>query len=219
MSGTHLTIDLFAVAAIVALPFLVLGLARWAARGPAGRSVTVDQWLVPAVAFVSGAAGLIHLLVIEEHLRESVVFALLFTLLAAFQMTWAVWFGARPGRLLGWVAVPVSLVAVAFWVVSRTVGLPDWLGGGEIEPVGLADLASTVFELLVVAGILAMLWRPIRTRVAEGRALSRADAGLGMAMVVLGASLLTLGAIGEIAAGSHVHAAGDAHDMGTHVPG
>ena len=81
------------------------------------------------------------------------------------------------------------------------MGLPGWLDGGEVEVVGLADSVSTALELGIIVGLLALLWAPMRARLASRLAVTRADAALGTAMVVLAARLLTLGAIAEIAAG------------------
>lgn len=201
-----MTIELFAAGAVIASPFVVLALSRWAGQGPGGRSMPLGAWIVPVIAYLSGAAGVIHLLVIEEHLAESRLHAGLFAVLAAFQLLWAVGYPARPSRWLGWSAVIVNTVAVSVWVVSRTVGLPGWLDGGVVEPVGLADTVSTVLELGIVLGLLAILWRPMQRRLTEGRSLSRGDAALGTAMVIIAASLLTLGAIAEIASGAHTHA-------------
>jgi hypothetical protein len=209
VSGVRMTLDLFAAGAVIALPFVVVALGRWAAQGPAGRTMLLGAWIVPVVAFLSGAAGAIHLLAIEPHLEESRLHAGAFAALAAFQLLWAVGYPARPSRWLGWSAVIVNAGAVAVWLASRTVGLPGWLDGGPVEPVGLADTVSTVLELGVVVGLLALLWRPMRVRLIEGRAITRADAALGTAMVIAAASLLTLGAIAEIASGAHGHAEGE----------
>ena len=204
-----MTLDLFAAGAVIALPFVVVALARWAAQGPAGRSMPLGAWIVPVVAFLSGSAGVIHLLVIEEHLEASRLHAGLFAALAAFQLLWAVGYPARPSRWLGWSAVVVNAGTVVVWAISRTVGLPSWLDGGTVEPVGLADTVSTVLELGVVVGLLAIVWRPMRSRLVDDRALTRADAALGTAMVIAAASLLTLGAIAEIASGAHGHTHGE----------
>lgn len=214
-----MTMDLFAAGTVVALPFVVIALSRWAARGIAGRSVPAAQWLIPCVAFLSGAAGVIHLLVIEEHLAESRLHAGLFAALAAFQLLWAVIYPLRPRAWLGWLAIAVNLGTIGVWVVSRTTGLPGWLDGGEVEAVGLADLASTLLEAGLVLGLLALLWSPLRDRARVARPLTRGDAALGTAMVVVVASLLTLGAIAEVAAGTHTHADGADHEAEIHADG
>ncbi|MFN8623904.1 MAG: hypothetical protein U0869_24445 [Chloroflexota bacterium] len=202
----HDSLEIIAAGLVVALPFVVVGVSRWARGGPAGRSVPLPVWLVAAVALLSGAAAVIHLLVIEEHLAESKVTGLAFALLAAFQGLWAVWYAARPSAWLGWLAVVVNAGAIGVWVLSRTAGVPDWLSPEGVEGVGLPDVACAVLELGVIAGLLALHWRPMRARVAEGRAITRADAGLTMTMIGLAALLLTLGSIATIAAeGGHGH--------------
>ena len=58
----------------------------------------LGAWIVPVVAFLSGAAGVVHLLAIEPHLEESRLHAGLFAGLATFQLLWAVGYPARPSR-------------------------------------------------------------------------------------------------------------------------
>jgi hypothetical protein len=208
--ATRLALHTFAAASVVAMPFVVLAIARWAARGPAGRSVPLTAWLVPALALLSGAAGVIHLLVIEDHLVTSRLHGAMFAALAAFQLTWAVWFAARPGRVLAVLALLVNAGTIGVWLLSRISGLPGWLEGEGPEPVGLADLAATVMELGLVAGLLALSWGPMRRRWVDGRAVTRADAGLAMAMVTLAVVLGTLASIASIASGGHGHAGDEA---------
>jgi hypothetical protein len=49
-----------------------------------------------------------------------------------------------------------ALIAVT-WVISRTTGLPFGPGAGEPEPVGIADVVSTAFELALVTGSVLLL--------------------------------------------------------------
>lgn len=206
------TLELVAAAIVVALPFVVVGLRRWVAGGAGG--VPAGAWLVAVVATLSGASAVIHLLVIEEHLAGSRATGLAFALLAAFQGLWAVWYAARPTAWLGWIGLAVNAGAIVVWVLSRTLGLPDGLDAGGVEPVGLPDAVATVLELGTVAGLLALHWRPMRGRVTDGRALGRADAALFMAMVVAAVIVVTLGSVASIVAS----AAGEGHPH-THTHG
>lgn len=215
------TLELVAAAIVVALPFVVVGVSRWARGGTA--PVPVPAWLVATVAALSGAAAVIHLLVIEEHLALSRTTGLAFALLAAFQGLWAVGYAARPSARLGWLGIGVNAGAVAVWVLSRTLGVPDWLSPETVEPVGVPDLVCTLLELGIVAGLLALHWRPMRSRVVDGRALSRADAGLAMAMVALAVVVLTIGSVASIVASAggegHAHTHTHTHPHGVEEPG
>jgi hypothetical protein len=201
------SVELMAAGIVVALPFVVVGVSGWARDGPAGHSVPLPVWLVAAVALSSGAAAVIHLLVIEEHLAASRVTGLAFALLTAFQALWAVGYLAWPRAPLGWSAMIVNVGAIVVWAFSRSIGVPDWLSPEGIEAVGLPDAACAILEIGLVVGLLALHWRPMRERVTDGRALTRADAALGITMIGLAALLLTLGSIATLAGpAGHGHA-------------
>ena len=60
---------------------------------------------------------------------------------------------SRPRRWALAAGIVGNLAIIGVWAVSRTVGLPEVLGGdGTAEGVGSADLLATVLEGMIVAG-------------------------------------------------------------------
>jgi hypothetical protein len=124
---------------------------------------------------LSVAAGVGHGLVAPEHLREWWGYGLFFALAAVGQ----VFFGAlllaapwrydetgglapvrhRPVRVLCGVGIVVNALVIGLYTVTRTVGVP-FLGpaAGEVEPLGLGGVVTTLFEVALV-GVLFALWR------------------------------------------------------------
>src|SRR4029078_12456880 len=74
---------------------------------------------------------------------------------AAFQAWWAVRCLGGPSRRVIDLGIVVNLGIVAAWAWTRTVGLPIREVSGPPEPIGLPDGASVVFELLLVALLVA----------------------------------------------------------------
>jgi hypothetical protein len=118
-----------------------------------------------ATAAFSLLAGLVHLLVTPEHFEEWWGYGAFFLVCAVFQ-------GAYAAVVLRWPARPVLLLGVAanlavaiLWLVTRTTGIP--LFGphvGEIEGVGVLDLACTLAEVCVVVGLGALAMRGLETQ-------------------------------------------------------
>jgi hypothetical protein len=125
--------------------------------GSSTRSADSEGVLRLAVAVVSAGAAAIHFAVIDQHLVEYWLFGLFFVAVAVAQLGWVVAVSSHPIRpvyIAG--ALGNALIAVT-WLVSRTTGLPLGPGAGEPEPVGIADVVSTAFELAVVVGTLLLL--------------------------------------------------------------
>jgi hypothetical protein len=107
--------------------------------------------LVPLVSLSLGAAA-IHFTVMPEHFQEWWASGLFFIAAAWFQAWWALLFALRPSRAVAAVGALFNAVIVVAWAASRTVGLPFGPHAGEVEPVGLADVVATAFEVLIVGG-------------------------------------------------------------------
>ena len=144
-----------------------------------GRSESVDLRLpVAAAALVAAAA---HVPVTGEHLREATYIGVLFVVLEVVLGVLAVLLVLQAGRRVWAAAGIVPSAAVAAYVASRTVGLPqirDDVGNWD-EPLGVV---SVVFESAMVLMVLAR-----RTSVAlwmRGRAVP----------VVVASALLAAGA-------------------------
>ena len=149
--------------------------------------------LVLGLAGLSASAGVVHLSVVADHLREGIAFGLFFVALGAFQLGWALAALLRRRRHLYWVAAAVNTAVILIWVLSRTIGIP----AGVPEPVGRADLFSTLVEAILVTGSLALL-RPI------GEAVSR-KIGRAVLVVSVAAAPLTGLVSTSIAGETHVH--------------
>jgi hypothetical protein len=110
-----------------------------------------------AVAVASAGAATIHFAVIDQHFAEYWLFGVFFVAAALAQLGWVVAVASNPTRTVYLVgALGNALIAVT-WVISRTTGLPFGPGAGEPEPVGIADVVSTAFELAVVTGSVLLL--------------------------------------------------------------
>src|SRR5918998_1305403 len=178
-------------------------------------------WLSLAVALTMGAA-MIHVWAMSEHFEEWWFYGVLFLLVALLQGFYgvALWlWGGRTAFILG---IGGNLAVLAFFLVTRTWGVPFGPHVGEVEAVGALGLAATAVELALV-GTLALLYRqgtpvPVRkTEVtpAEGAdvaALSRRDFFCGKGGV---GGLCGSGAV----LGAHVERAlgQEAHHHGGHV--
>ncbi|HET7273302.1 MAG TPA: twin-arginine translocation signal domain-containing protein, partial [Rubrobacter sp.] len=171
--------------------------------------------LMTAVALTTVAA-MIHVWVLPEHFEEWWLYGVLFALVALLQAFYgvALWlWGGRTVLILGIVG---NVAIVVFYLATRTVGVPFGPHMGEIEAVGLLDVAATTSEVALVA---ALLYRLVRLRglSSSGRepevalaggaaALSRRDfLRVTGAVGALGASGAVLGAHVERALGQEVH--------------
>lgn len=151
-----------------------------------------DAFAAPAAVLSLGAAA-IHFAVIGEHLRELLLFGILFVLVAWFQAWWAVQYVARPTRRLEWLALALNLGVIAVWTWSRTMGLPIGPASGTPEEVGTADVIATVFELALVALLVEVIrlgvWdratRPARVAAAAALAVQVGT----VALVILGTTI------------------------------
>ena len=123
--------------------------------------------ILRAAAALSLMAAAIHLWVVPEHLEEWWGYGAFFLALAAIQGLYGLgllrWH-SRPFLLLG---VAGNLAIAILWLVTRTTGVP-FLGPhvGEVERVGGLDLACTLGEVGIVAGLGALAMRSLPT---EGR--------------------------------------------------
>ena len=110
-----------------------------------------------AVAVASAGAAAIHFAVIDQHFAEYWLFGVFFVVVALAQLGWVVAVVSNLTRMVYVVgALGNALIAVT-WVISRTTGLPFGPASGEPEPVGIADVVSTAFEVAVVAGTFLLL--------------------------------------------------------------
>lgn len=116
---------------------------------------------LPVVAASATAAGLVHLVVTPQHFAESWLYGTFFLLAASLQILWAVVVTFWPSRAVlkaGGMGCGATMV---LWVISRTVGIPDILGGGTIEPIGALDILATSLEAVAAIAAVVALRGPI----------------------------------------------------------
>jgi hypothetical protein len=104
------------------------------------------------LALASAGAGVIHLVVIPEHLEEFAPFGWGFLALGAFQLLWAGAIVLAPSRPVLFLGVIVSALTVGVWILSRTSGLPVGPEAGEPEPIGTLDALASALEGVIVLG-------------------------------------------------------------------
>ena len=128
---------------------------------------TVAALALNGAAALSLLAAAVHLWVVPEHLEEWWGYGAFIVVLAIAQGLYG--FGllrrtSRPYLLLG---VAGNLVVAILWLVTHTTGIP-LLGphAGEVEGVGVLDLACTLAEVGIVAGLGMLAMRGLST---EGR--------------------------------------------------
>ena len=139
----------------VAVSLLAIALVPIGVR--ASRSAEPPDVVRFAVALASAGAATIHFAVIDQHVAEYWLFGVFFVVVALAQLAWVVAVVSNPTRTVYVVgALGNALIAVT-WVVSRTTGLPFGPEAGEPEPVGIADVVSTAFELVIVIGAVVLL--------------------------------------------------------------
>jgi hypothetical protein len=130
------------------------------------RPISVPRALAGPFTFLSLGAAAIHFAVVPEHFEEWWAFGLFFVTVGWFQALWPMAYLVQPSRQLVWLGIGVNLATVFVWVWSRTAGLPFGPEAGIVENVGSRDLLASVFELVLVAGLLVTL-APGGRRLAE----------------------------------------------------
>lgn len=107
----------------------------------------------------SVSAGVIHAAVFPHHLQERAVVGVFFAVTAVAQIAWAVLVTRSASNRLLYAGAAGSVLLIGLWALARTVGLPAGLADGH-DGVGPWDLTAKAWELVVLAGCLALLRRP-----------------------------------------------------------
>jgi len=128
---------------------------------------TVERW----AAGLSVAAGAVHGVVAPAHFAEWWGYGLFFLFAATAQVVLGIallsdafnerdsgpgWWARR--RAMLWAGVLGNLMVMAFYVVTRTTGVP-WFGpeAGVVEEVAPIDVVSKALEAGTVAALLLLL--------------------------------------------------------------
>ncbi len=107
-----------------------------------------------ALACLSLGCGVIHAVVVAPHLREFPLYGWFFLAVALFQGAWAALVLMRPTRSLLLFGAVANLGIAVTWAWSRTIGLPIGPEPGVAEAIGVKDVISTTYEI-VLAGVAA----------------------------------------------------------------
>jgi hypothetical protein len=141
-----------------------------------------------ALAALTAAAGVVHLVMVPQHAQESTLDGIMFLLAGWAQLGLAVALLAWPRKVVLQATVAVNLACVVAWTVSRTTGLPWGAHPGVEEAAGTVDQITTLFEALAVIVALAALIRPELLRSLGDRAVLVGAAAV--AAVVVAASVV-----------------------------
>ena len=117
-----------------------------------------------ALAAAAIGAGVIHLSVASEHLAEYVPLGIGFVAAGVLQLGWGVAIALRDSRALLYGGAAGSLLFLAVYAMSRTVGLPLGPEAFEPEALGTADLLCCALEIPVALGAYALARRPAALR-------------------------------------------------------
>ena len=161
---------------------------------------------LPAVAAgLMLAAGILHLLLVDEHLAHARGAGLFFLAVGTAQVVWAVLYLRHPGGRLARAGLAALVVApTVLYVVTRLWRAP-WSAGPEaVDVVGLATQA-----VQLSAGATLWPWRPSAPSVS----VRRASAALGVGLLLAG------GAYGGALAAEEVDWLSGAEAAHLHLPG
>jgi hypothetical protein len=92
-----------------------------------------------------------------DHFAESLWYGSFFLVAAAGQLAFVALVLLRPTRGIVRTGVIASLLVIALWLVTRTIGVPVGPDQGETEPYGLLDAISSAAEACTALfGVLAL---------------------------------------------------------------
>jgi len=163
------------------------------------------------LAALSFAAGVIHLVMVPQHAQEALRTGLAFAVVGWFQIAFGVAVVARPTRTWIRIGILANVVFVLTWVLSRSIGLPDWTGDGGIEKTASVDALCVGFEIAVIVGAVALLLAP--------RLIERwTRPALVVGLVIGGILVATTAVLASPSTATHAHdeAAGDGAHVHSH---
>jgi manganese oxidase len=177
-----------------------------------------------AVALTLGAA-MIHVWAMPAHFGEWWLYGALFLLVASLQGYYGVALWRWPGRSVFIFGMGGNLAIVAFYLLTRTVGVPFGPHVREVEAVGVLDLTATTCEVALVVTLAVLYGMGARVPVREAE-VALAEGGEEAAALSRRDFLRVTGAVGAFGAsgavlGAHVERAlgQEAHHQGGHAPG
>jgi len=121
---------------------------------------TAKPYLLGGLAALSAGAAAIHFAVIFEHFSQYMLYGVFFLIISWAQAIWAAVVLWRPSRPWLWLGMLGNAIIVTVYFASRLSGLPFGPDKGHTEAFGALDLVSIIFEVALIAGCAALLWRP-----------------------------------------------------------
>jgi hypothetical protein len=131
--------------------------AETADERPRTTSRSSARVLTNVVALSSAGAGVIHLAVAPNHLREWVPFGVFFLVLGVAQLAWAALVWMLPTRSLLITGAIANAGVVALWLLSRSAGIPIDPEHWSPEAIGFADVVCSAYEALIVVATWTLL--------------------------------------------------------------
>jgi len=193
-------------------------------RPYAGGRTDPVRLVARVVAVLSIGAGVIHVSAAGDHTNLPVMLVG-FLVVAAVQIAFGgllLW--RRPSTLLLAGGIALMLGSVGVWLLSRTAGLP-FLEDGHVEPVGLKDGVTVLFEVASIPAQLLLLSSELdRVRLPSPRLASQSFSFVGAACFALLIPAMLLGGGGHhtheeaVELGIHEHADGDPAHAGSEEP-
>lgn len=153
-SGILLVTNLVLVGWVVAIRGGRLDVSMTRRRTARGTGIDHRRLFVAAALLCSSA---IHAAVAPEHFREWAAAGIFFTVLAAAQLAVGLLSLCWQNRAVLLAVAAVSILPLALWLCSRTVGLPFGPAAGAPESAGLPDMAAGVLELAALLAAIGLL--------------------------------------------------------------
>jgi manganese oxidase len=176
-----------------------------------------------AVALTLGAA-VIHVWAMPAHFGEWWLYGALFLLVASLQGFYGVALWRWPGKRVFILGMGGNLAIIAFYLLTRTLGVPFGPHVGEVEAVGMLDLTATACEVALVVALAVLDRRGTEVPAREAE-VALAEGGGEIAALSRRDFLRVTGAVGAFGAsgavlGAHVERAlgQEAHHHGGHAP-
>src|SRR5215469_11469796 len=121
---------------------------------------TAKPYLLGGLAALSVGAAAIHFAVTFSHFSEYLLYGVFFLIISWAQAIWAAVVLWRPSRSWLWLGMLGNAIIVGVYFASRLSGLPFGPDKHHTEAFGALDLVSIIFEVALIAGCAALLWRP-----------------------------------------------------------
>ncbi len=153
-------------------------------QGQTGSTASLRRALLAPLAALSLGAAAIHFAVVDAHFQEWWAFGVFIATIAWFQALWPMAYVLVPSVRMALIGALVNFATAGVWAWSRFAALPFGPGAGRPIPVGLIDVVTTAFEVLLVVGLVLFAVTPVGRRLGRYR-LRRSAATLGPAAAVL----------------------------------